>query len=356
MMTRNSADTTMLGSTERGDRRGFLRFAGRSALSVCGATLLGACGDETGADGGGGSSATPTPTPTPPPVPTDADQLTVPLNLLYLQAQFYSYAAFGLGVGASLLGGVGTPGTVLTGSGAGMARQVPFVDPTLQQLAREIAIEKVAQLAFLRNALGGATVTQPTLNLSSSASVSVSSTETVVGSFNAVNAALRALGVAAPTEVWDVYGSEQDFLLAALLFEDLAVTAYRGALALLSLNKPLFEASAGLFVGSSYHAGLIRIALNRKALVAPSLYRSAEDIRFLRNRLDGNRETDAVGIPGDDEDMSYGFSPSDDRGTVFTRTAAEVLNILFLNQSAVSAGGFFPAGVNGAFRTSAANG
>jgi hypothetical protein len=39
----------------------------------------------------------------------------------------------------------------------------------------------------------------------------------------------------------------------------------------------------------------------------------------------------------------------------FSRSTGQVLNIVYLNKAAVSMGGFFPAGVNGVIKTSAAN-
>jgi hypothetical protein len=47
--------------------------------------------------------------------------------------------------------------------------------------------------------------------------------------------------------------------------------------------------------------------------------------------------------------------PSDADGLAFSRSPGQVLNIVYLNRMAVTAGGFFPNGVNGTLRTSAAN-
>ncbi|WP_173928755.1 ferritin-like domain-containing protein, partial [Pseudomonas sp. GW531-E2] len=49
-------------------------------------------------------------------------------------------------------------------------RQVTFTDPLVAQYAREIAADKVAHVAFLRSALGAATVAQPAINIDGSAS------------------------------------------------------------------------------------------------------------------------------------------------------------------------------------------
>ena len=47
--------------------------------------------------------------------------------------------------------------------------------------------------------------------------------------------------------------------------------------------------------------------------------------------------------------------PTDNNGIAFSRTTGQVLNIVYLDKTAVTAGGFFPAGVNGTIRTSTNN-
>jgi hypothetical protein len=47
--------------------------------------------------------------------------------------------------------------------------------------------------------------------------------------------------------------------------------------------------------------------------------------------------------------------PLDANGLAYSRTTGQVLNIVYLNRTAVNGGGFFPNGVNGPIRASAAN-
>ena len=338
----------------RNKRRGFLRFAGGSALAIGGASLLAACGDDD-------DSPTPTPSPAPTPTPTavtDADIFNFALNLEYLEAQFYSYAAFGVGLNSSLLGGTGTQGTVITGSGAGMARQVAFTDPVVQQYAREIAIDEVAHVAFLRQTLGSAAIAQPLLNISGSATVNISSTVTGVGAFTA---AARAAGVVPATGIFDPYASDENFLLGAYIFEDVGVSAYKGASPLIS-SKVYLEAAAGILAVEGYHAGLIRTVLYRKGIgtPTPALISGANAISDARDSLDGT--ANATGVIGDDDQGITGSDasvsnivPTDANGIAFSRSTGQVLNIVFLNKAAVADGGFFPGGVNGPLRVSAAN-
>jgi hypothetical protein len=48
--------------------------------------------------------------------------------------------------------------------------------------------------------------------------------------------------------------------------------------------------------------------------------------------------------------------PTDANGIAFSRSAGQVLNIVYLSKAALVGGGFFPSGVNGFIKTSAASG
>ncbi|RMB51572.1 ferritin-like protein [Sphingomonas sp. PP-CE-3A-406] len=338
--------------TRRNERRSFLRFAGGSAVALGGASLLAACG------GDDNNSVTPTPTPTPTPATgvTDPDVLNFALNLEYLEAQFYAYAAFGVGLNASLLTGVGTQGAVVTGTGAGFPRQVAFQDAVVQQYAREIAIDEVAHVAFLRSALGASAAAQPAINISGG-------TAAAPGAFSL---AARAAGVVdANTGVFDPYADDNSFLLGAYIFEDVGVSAYKGAAPLIS-NKTYLEAAAGILAAEAYHAGLIRTILYRKGLQTPNpvtaLITNANKISDARDSLDGTVTNASTGVIGDDDQGITGSDatisnivPTDANGLAYSRSTGQVLNIVYLSKAAVSLGGFFPAGVNGSIRTSAAN-
>ncbi|MGA1798431.1 ferritin-like domain-containing protein [Sphingomonas sp. 4RDLI-65] len=282
---------------------------------------------------------------------TDADVLNFALNLEYLEAQFYSYAAYGTGLDNSLLGGTGTQGAVRGG------RQVNFTDPIVSQYAREIAQDEIAHVKFLRTALGTAAVAQPVID------VSVSPT-------SAFSLAAQAAGLVPAGTAFDPYATDEAFLLGAFIFEDVGVTAYKGAAPLLT-SKAYLEAAAGLLAVEAYHAAIVRTTLYGKGIATPSLRTSADAISKARDSLDGGgANTTIFGTNDIDQGISSysatpinlattqaavtvsNIVPLDSNGVAYSRSPSQVLNIVYLNSGAASAGGFFPAGMNGNVKTS----
>lgn len=301
----------------RDDRRDFFMRMGGSAF-LSGATAL------------GGTSALAQTA-----APTDADILNFALNLEYLEAQFYSYASFGTGLDNSLLTGTGPQGAVMGGA------EVPFQSVLVRQYAREIALDEIAHVRFLRAQLGTATVAQPALDIRG-------------GPGGAFSAAAVAAGLPA---AFNPYADDLSFLLGAFIFEDVGVTAYKGAAALLT-SKAFLAAAAGLLAVEAYHASLVRTVLYGMGVATPSARTSADMISNARDSLDGPIDLDqgismGTGLPRDS--MASNVVPLDTNGLAFSRTTGQVLNIVYLNKAAVTQGGFFPAGVNGNIKASAAN-
>lgn len=333
---------------QRTARRSFIRMCGGAAAMTGGLSLLSACGD----DDLDGIAPAPTPTPTPPatgtptPTVTDADVLNFALQLEYLEGNYYSYAVSGRGIPSDLQGGSGAQGAVITGSGEGSARAVKFSDEVVQQYAREIAADELGHIGFLRKTLGSAAVAQPAINLSGSASVTIGN-GTAVGAFTA---AARAAGVVGQNDIFDPFANDESFLIGSYLLTDVGVTAYRGSARLIT-NKVFLEASAGILATECYHDGVIRSELWRRGLTVPTIYSRIKQISDARDGLDGSTETDQdIGNA-----TTANLVPTDAGGLVLGRTAPQVLNVVFQNKAAVQAGGFFPAGVNGTIRSSAAN-
>ncbi len=328
-MTDLPTDTVLDAIAERrAERRNFLRYAGGAAASAGGLALLAACG---GDNDDGNATPSPTPTASSSASAVDANVLNFALNLEYLEAQFYSWAAFGQALPAALTTGVGATGTV-TGGAA-----VPFSDPIVAQYAREIAVDEVQHVAFLRNVLGGSAVAMPAINIAGDAT-------------GAFTAAARAAGVVGATGVFNPYADDISFLLGAYLFEDVGVSAYKGAAPLIT-NRTFLEASAGILATESYHAGLIRSVLYRKGIDAPAIFTNARLISDARDGLDGGADIDQ----GIGDATTANIVPADANGLAYSRSTGQVLNIVYLNRAAVSSGGFFPAGIAGNIRTSAAS-
>lgn len=322
----------------RSSRRSFLQGAGGAAAAVAGGAMLSACG---GSNNNNDTGVTPAPAPVPPPVATigDPEILNFALNLEYLEAEFYSYAVNGTGLPANLKTGTGVQGVTTPG------RQVNFTDRVVAEYAREIAADELAHVRFLRTALGAAAVSAPDMDVGFSAS----------SPFNAFTAAARASGLISATAVFDPYLNDEAFLLGAFVFEDVGVTAYKGASPLLT-SKTFLDAAAGILAAEAYHAGLIRTILTRRGFnaagVANAVANTTTGISNARDMVDGSTDLDQ-GIVGTADTSN--IVPTDANALVYSRSAGQTLNIVYLNRAAVSAGGFFPTGVNGAIRTSAAS-
>lgn len=304
----------------RNERRDFFKAAlGAAAVAGAGATAL--------------TWTTPVGAQT---APSDADILNFALQLEYLEAQFYSFAANGTGLPDDQLTGTGTRGAVRGG------RRVNFTDPLVAQYAREIAADEIAHVRFLRQALGSAAVAQPAVDID-------------VTPTSAFSNAARAAGLIGAGQSFDVYANDDNFLLGAYIFEDVGVTAYKGAAPLIS-NTTFLDASAGILAAEAFHAGIIRLTLYNRGVTVPAARSATEAISNARDSLDGSSDIDQGVAPQTANGQTIAnIAPTDANGIAFSRTPGQTLNIVFLTGAAASAGGFFPNGVNGALRTSTAN-
>jgi hypothetical protein len=246
----------------------------------------------------------------------DPEILNFALNLEYLEAEFYLRAAFGSGLGAGQIGGRGAAGGVRGG------RKVPFRTRAFREYAEEIANDERAHVIFIRKALGGAAVARPAIDLD-----------------RAFTAAARAAGLIGPGQRFDAFANETNFLLAAYLFEDVGVTAYKGAARLIT-SKDVLEAAAGILAVEAYHAGEIRTILYSLGLFGP-----AQAISDARDALDGGGDKDQ----GVRRGGKANIIPTNGSGLAFSRGTGEVLNIVYLGGSA-NGFGFFPNRLNGAIR------
>lgn len=223
---------------------------------------------------------------------TDVDILNFALNLEYLEAEFYTVATTGKRIEETGIGvsGVGTLGATVGGSAVSM-------DNRVMQVARDIANEEQMHVKLLRTALGTAAIAKPAINLA-------------------------ALGIG--------FGNVNEFLTLARAFEDVGVTAYNGAAPLIS-SRAYLAAAASIALTEGQHAGVLRYIVYDRGIAVPQL---------------DNLDVPPLGSPNGRvfNVQNEGLSPS--------RTASQVLSIVYANKNAgASNGGFFPGGFNGTIRT-----
>ena len=255
--------------------------------------------------------------------PSDATILNFALNLEYLEAEFYLRATGG-GLPDEMTTGTGTRGEVSGG------RPVQFKNPVIAKFAAEIAADERAHVAFLRGALGSAAVSRPVISLDQS-----------------FTAAATAAGLIKAGESFDPYESDLNFLFAAFIFEDVGVTAFKGAAPFIA-NKTYLDAAAGLLATEAYHAGIVRTSLYNEGMTDDAVFAAVQKISDVRGAVDG------VG----DDDQSIGTAtelnlvPTDAEGRAFGRSPEHILNIVYLTPERATSGGFYPNGLNGDLRES----
>jgi Ferritin-like domain len=223
---------------------------------------------------------------------TDVDVLNFALNLEFLEAEFYTVATTGKTLAAAGYNVGPNPGPTTGGNLVNFSNNLVFS----QQVALEIAADERAHVALLLNALGASAIKKPAINL-------------------------NALGFG--------FGSLNDFLKLARIFEDIGVTAYAGAAPLLS--PTILMTAAKILAAEAEHVANIRLQIARLNIpTAPPL--------------------DGVDILPPPSKPNQFFS-LDANGLAKVRTPGQVLALAYGAPNA-SSGGFFPMGANGFYTTS----
>ena len=257
---------------------------------------------------------------------TDADILNFALNLEYLEGEYYTLAISGqtldqIGIGVT---GVGAQGSVIVKSNP----KVPFTTTLTQQFAVNLAADEQNHVKLLRSALGSKAVAQPQIDL-----------------LNSFNTAAKAAGLG---NAFDPFADEMSFLLGSFIFEDVGVTAYHGAAALIQ-DKGILGTAAGILAVEAYHAGSIRTRIFRAGQAAQDA-----SAKIAALRAAASAAVAPAGTPTPD-DMGVALSSTqskilnaDKDSIAFSRNTTQVLNIVTLGGG--HTGGFFPNGINGTIK------
>lgn len=259
-------------------RRDFARKLGFGAVMFC-ASALGGGATAGPASGGRGRAASA--------ALTDEDIMNFALNLEYLEAEFYLRAARNTSlVKMGVISEADTTGPTTGG------KMVPNLgSDSAEFIARAVGTDEVNHVKFFRSALGSAAVKKPPINLD-------------------------ALGFG--------FGSTADFLKLARIFEDTGVSAFNGAIGLLS-DKGHREAAAKILATEAEHSGAIRLLAISHGVESPAF--------------------DNLDIPPT-KDRPFSTDPA--RGMTVSRDAQQILRIVYGGKP--GRGGFYPQGLNGTIK------
>ena len=272
----------------------------------------------------------------------DIAVLNFALNLEYLEAAFYLAAVGrlgeldGIGGSAAIILPTGTNSTQKAFTGARDGKGMTFTNPDVAAYAQEIAQDELNHVLFLRKVLKGAAVDRPVLDIGP-----------------AFGAAAKAATGVAGAAAFSPYDTEAQadlyFLHGAFIFEDVGVTAYKGAARLITDDSAngVLESAAGILAVEAYHAGQIRTILyaNRAKQTGFGV-----DVQTLIQKI-----SDLRGAVGGGKDQGLvlngkgNINPTDADSVAFSRSTDEVLNIVYLGDKS-KPGGFFPNGLNGAIK------
>jgi hypothetical protein len=283
------------------NRRHFITALGMTGAAA-GTGLLSGCSSSTTSTSVAGASAT----------AAQTSVLNFALNLEYLEATFYSFVT----QGADLTGAA----IVNSGAVTNAPAKLVFTGTNAQQITdmlNEIYFDEKNHVTALLGLLGSSAVPRPAINLGAA------------GAITATNA-----------------------LSIARLFEDVGVTAYNGAVGLLS-SSDLAYASQILAV-EGFHAGALRLVSIQNPTIAAYVQADSLDVAPVdlgTAALEAAGPTAAGGIFSTAGATS--FNASTPQGFPFSRTTSQVLSIVYGPgaPAGTKSGGFFPSGVNGTINT-----
>lgn len=246
----------------------------------------------TGILTGGLTGCTNAAQPLPASNPSVVDVLNFALNLEYLEASFYLYLTTGSGLSSADMGS--SAGTVTGGA------KVTFANPTVANLANQLASDEQKHVEFLRStisAIGGTPVSMPNINLAAMGAVT----------------------------------SDATFLAAARQLEAVGVSAYIGGAQFLVSSTEALTYAAQILDTEAQHDGFLREICIQLGVTSA-----------------------AVDTQDNPPTISKVFDTGATDGLNPVRTTSQVLQIVYgaVGSTGVSSGGFFPNGLNGSIVTS----
>jgi hypothetical protein len=233
------------------------------------------------------------------PAPSDVVQFA--LNLEYLEAEFYSVAATGqtLEQRGIPITGAGTPGPTMTSFGkVNLGNNLVFTSGSLT----DISDDETAHVMTWRTALmnnGITPIAKPAINLDALASMGAS------------------------------LQNQETFLVLGRIFEDVGVSAYNGGMTLLA-GSPYQMTASRIVAVEGQHVANIRLQIARLGI--PTF------------AVDG---ADVIPPPSGTNFFSTNLA----NGLSAYRTTGQVLYLAY-GAANVTAGGFFPNGLNGVINMS----
>lgn len=338
------------GKVDRRRLLGNLGLLGAGAvMTACGSSVVGQVGaQQTGDD-------------------YDAAILNFALNLEYLEAAYYLAAVGRLTELPGYEEGKVQLPDGYTGTDPNTSLYPPFtpgfapatvtkVSTLVAEYAQEIAQDELSHVVFLRSALEsvGAPVAElPVVNLNSSFVAAATAAASFTNN-----------GLGFDPAAFNPFANDTFWLHGAFIFEDVGVTAYKGAAKF--INSPDYlEAAAGILAVEAYHAGLIRAFLYAADFRRENIYGGVDiwtivrAISDARDSLDGTTDLDQ-GIVGNatydtvmpaahegPDGRGANIVPTDENSIVFSRTPLQVAKIVQLNPDAANLDvSFFPEGLS----------
>ncbi len=231
--------------------------------------------------------------------------LNFALNLEYLEAEFYTYGQYGYGIenfgiktsGVASGNNPASGGMTTGGKKVTFGNELAFSGP----ITSEIGVDERAHVVLLQGFLGSQAIAKPNLNL-------------------------NALGIG--------FGSENEYLTLARIFEDIGVSAYGGAAFLLT-TPFVIQTAARILATESQHVGTLHTQIARLNIPSPM--------------LDG---ADLVPPPTGPQNQYLSINPAN--GLPALRSVTQVLNLAY-GGAGLTKGAFFPDGINGYFAGTASS-